>query len=227
MAKTVIIIALRENIRTFSIVTFVNSKMMKLTKSTWILIFLALILGGWVYFYEIKGSEKRSQIETKQQQIFNFTEAEVQQIIITKPQEILEFVRTGNQNQTWQMKQPEDVPASDASIAFLLDLIAQGQRDRAFTIPSSNLSQYGLDDNSTKITIELNNQERHELIVGNSNLSDRFVYAQVNSLTNNHKTTQIETKVILVPKNWHYAVNRDLSEWKQVQSNPKASELEQ
>ena len=199
---------------------------MKLKRSTWLLIFFALILGGWVYFYEIRGTEKRSQIEAKQQQIFDFAEEEIQKITIAKSEEILEFVRTGNKNQPWQMKQPENVPASDASIAFLLDLVAKGTSDRSFTIPVSNLSQYGLDETATKITIELNNQESHGIVLGNSNISDRFVYAQVDSLANNQETARTETQVILVAKNWHYAVNRDLSEWKQVQSTTETSNLD-
>ena len=192
---------------------------MKLKRNTWLLLFLALSLGGWVYFYEIRGAEKRSQIEAGQKKLFNVAEETVQKITIAKPAEILEFVRTDNKNKTWQMKQPEDVQASDASIAFLLDLVAKGKSDRSFTIPVSDLSQYGLDQTATKITIELNNQEIHTISLGNSNLSDRLVYAQVSSSTKKQETTQEEIQIMLVPKNWHHAVNREVSEWKQSQKN--------
>ncbi len=193
----------------------VSRFLMKLKRSTWLLIFFALILGGWVYFYEIRGTEKRSQIQTKQQQIFNFTEEEIKKITITKSENVLEFVRTGNSDRPWQMKQPKDVPASDATISFLLDLVAKGKKVRSFAIPVSNLSQYGLDQSATKITIELKDRESQEIILGNANFSDRLVYARVNSSTNERATTAKDTTVILIPKNWHYAVERDLSEWKQ------------
>ena len=188
---------------------------MKIKKSTWLLIFLAISLGGFVYLYEIRGTEKRSQIQTKQQQIFDFTEEDIQKITITKSENVLEFVRTGNNDRSWQMKQPEDVPASDATISFLLDLVAKGKKVRSFAIPVSNLSQYGLDQSATKITIELKDRENQEIILGNANFSDRLVYARVNSSTNVQTSTAKDTTVILVSKNWHYAVERDLSEWKQ------------
>ena len=188
---------------------------MKLKGSTWFLLFLASSLGGWVYFYEIKATEKISRIEAKQQQIFQLTESEIQKITIAKSDNTLEFVRTGDKNQPWQMKQPEDVPASDATISFLLDLIANGKSDRSLTIPLSDLSKYGLDKSATKITIGLKNKESHEIILGKANFSDRSVYAQLTPDNNPQTTTAKETPVMLVPKNWHYAVDRDLSEWKQ------------
>ena len=190
---------------------------MKLKGNTWLLIFLAVSLGSWVYFYEIRGAEKRSQIKAGQQKLFDFSEETIQKITIAKSAEILEFVRTDNKNQPWQMKQPEDVLASDASIAFLLDLVVKGKSDRSFTVPVSKLYQYGLDKTATKITIELSNQETHAIVLGNSNLGDILIYAQVYSSKNKQETTQEETQIMLVPKNWHHAVNRELSEWKQSQ----------
>lgn len=188
---------------------------MRLKKSTWVLLCLAFSLGSWVYFYEIKRPAKLNRIKAQQQQIFDFTETEIQKITIVKPANILEFVLTENSNQPWQMKQPEDVPASNASIAFLLDLVTKGKSDRSFSIPVSDLPKYGLKQSATKITIELKNQESHNIMLGNANFSDRLVYAQVNYAPDSRETTPQETTVILVPKNWHYAVDRNLSEWKQ------------
>lgn len=187
---------------------------MKLKKSTWLLLFLAFSLGGWVYFYEVIKPEKINKIEAQQQQIFNFTEDEIKNLTIAKAENILTFVRTENSNQPWQMEQPEEGAANDATIAFLLDLITTGKSDRSFTIPISNLSKYGLDHSATKITIELTNQKSHEIILGNANFSDRLVYAQVDPNPNSQANTSSETTIILVSKNWHYAVARDLSEWK-------------
>lgn len=186
---------------------------MTLKKSTWLLLFLAFSLSSWIYFYEIKKPQKINKIETQQPQIFNFTEEEIQKITIAKGENILTFVRTENSNRPWQMKQPEDVAASEGTIAFLLDLIATGKSDQVFTVPTSKLSQYGLDQTATSITIELKNKESHEIILGNTNFSDRLVYAQVDST--NNKQINNTSEVILVSKNWHYAVDRDLIEWKQ------------
>jgi hypothetical protein len=97
---------------------------MKLKRNTWLLLLLAAILGGWVYFYEIRGKTEWTQIEAKQQQIFNFAEEAIAKIIIDRPNETLEFVKTDNSNRPWQMKQPENVPASDATVSFFSRFIS-------------------------------------------------------------------------------------------------------
>jgi hypothetical protein len=73
--------------------------------------------------------------------IFDFPEEAIAKIVIDRPNETLEFVRTDNSNRPWQMKKPEDVPASDATVSFLVDLLVRGERDRAFSIPISQLKE--------------------------------------------------------------------------------------
>ncbi|MBE9171297.1 DUF4340 domain-containing protein [Pleurocapsales cyanobacterium LEGE 06147] len=185
---------------------------MTLKRNTWLLLVLATILGGWVYFYEIRGEAKRTQIQAEQRQIFNFPEEAIAKIIINQPDRTLEFVRTGDSNRPWQMKQPEDVPASDATVSFLVDLLVRGERDRSFTVPVSQLKEYGLDNPQTKITVELDNNQTHQIVLGRSNINDKSLYAQTDLSQNNNNQ---ETEILLVPKNWYYAVERDLEEWKE------------
>lgn len=184
---------------------------MTIQRNTWLLLILATILGGWVYVYEIRGKAEKTQIEVEQQQIFNFSEKAIAKIFIDRPNQTLEFVRTGDFDRPWQMKQPEDVPASDATISFLVDLLVRGERDRAFTVPVSQLKEYGLDNPQTKISVELNNGQRHQIFLGQPNINDKSLYAQTDLSQNTHR----ETEILLVPKNWQYAVERDLQEWKE------------
>ena len=187
---------------------------MKLKKSTWFLLILAFCLGSWVYFYEIKHTERIDRALEQQQQIFNFTEDEIKKITITQAENILTFERTENSDRPWQMKQPEDIPANEGTIAFLLDLMVKGKSDRSFTTPAADLTQYGLDESATKINIELKDEKSHEITLGNANFNDSSVYAQIDSNINAEANSDSETTVILVSKNWLYAVDRDLSEWK-------------
>jgi hypothetical protein len=185
---------------------------MTIQRNTWLLLILATIVGGWVYFYEIRGKAERTQIEAEQQQIFDFPEEAIAKIVIDRPNETLEFVRTDNSNRPWQMKKPEDVPASDATVSFLVDLLVRGERDRAFTIPISQLKEYGLDNPQTKISVELNNGQMHQIFLGQANINDKSLYAQTDL---SQKTNNQEAEILLVPKNWQYAVQRDVQEWKE------------
>ena len=181
-----------------------------LQKSTWALLATALVLSGVVYVYEFESS--REAVETQQQQLFDFQEEDIQAITIQKPTPI-RFERSGKEPFPWQM-QPQNVPANDAAVSFLLDLLVQGNSDRSFTISPNQKSEYGLEQPSARIQIELKNKEKHELILGNTNFDNQFIYAQVDPSSQNDQLT-----VNLVSINFQYAVDRELEEWKQPNEN--------
>ena len=199
---------------------------MKLKKSTWFLVFLATILGGWVYFYEVKLAAQRNIIEQQAQKIFNFDANNIQKITIShsnstlarsqNPAEtalsptFLELVKTPNQSSSWLMKQPETFAINQGVISFLLNLIEQGTTERKLLITKEQLSQYELDQPVASITIQLNNQQTYQLLLGKETLNPEVIYAQINpTVVNSNKT-----EVVLVSKNWHYAVLRKIEEWK-------------
>lgn len=179
-----------------------------LQKSTWALLATALVLSGVVYVYEFESS--REAVETQQQQLFDFQEEDIQAITIQKQ---IRFERSGKEPFPWQM-QPQNVPANDAAVSFLLDLLVQGNSDRSFTISPNQKSEYGLEQPSARIQIELKNKEKHELILGNTNFDNQFIYAQVDPSSQNDQLT-----VNLVSINFQYAVDRELEEWKQPNEN--------
>ena len=190
---------------------------MKLQKSTWALLATALILSGVVYVYEFESN--REAVETQQQQLFSFEEEDIQAITIQKQNQI-RFERSGKEPFSWQM-QPQNVPANDAAVSFLLDLLVQGKSDRSFTISPNQKSEYGLNQPSARIQIELKNQEKHELILGNTNFDNQFIYAQVDPPKQAEQLT-----VNLVSINFQYAVDRELEEWKQPNENGTDLETE-
>ena len=139
-------------------------------------------------------------------------EKEIQAIILEKDgEETLEFVRTGKQEQIWQMKQPEDLPASDAAVSFLLSFLANGKRKRTFTISPEQKSDYGLENSLAKITIKLEPGKNRELVLGLPNLDNQFVYALIDAPNGN----ETELEVSLVPIGLKYAVEKELEQWKQ------------
>lgn len=100
---------------------------MKLQRTTLILLLLALGLGGFVYFYEIQGATQRQEAKNQAQQIFSFAEEQVKSFTVKTKGQTLEFEREEKSGKsTWQMKAPSETPASDASVAYLLDLLVGG-----------------------------------------------------------------------------------------------------
>jgi len=64
---------------------------MKLPRTTLILVLLALGLGSFVYFYEIKGATQREEIKEQNQRIFSFAEDDVQALTVKTKKTHCEF----------------------------------------------------------------------------------------------------------------------------------------
>jgi len=188
---------------------------MKLQRTTLILIVLALGLGGFVYFHEIKVEPQRQAAKAKQGKLFSFEKEQIQAFTIKNPEQTLKFERVNQQPgdekriSPWQMKFPLDVPASDPSVSFLLNWLVDAKSDRTLTVSADDLQEYGLDKPQAKIEVTLKNQETHELILGKPNFNKSFLYAEADPPVNKPQ----QREVVLVPMDFQYAVSRPLSEW--------------
>ncbi len=184
---------------------------MNLSKTTLILLLLALGLGSFVYFYEIRGATQRQEATAQEKQLFGFEEAQVTALTVKTQTQTLQFERVDKAGQSsWQMKAPSNTAASDASIAYLLDLLANGKSTRTLSASTNQLVEYGLNRPQANIEVKLRNNETHQLVLGNPNFDRSFLYAQADPPT---KTTG-NVDVLLVSPDFSNAVNRQLSEWK-------------
>ena len=184
---------------------------MKLKKSTWVVIAIAVLLGGGIALNEFEFAPQREAKQEQEQKLFEFTEEEVNKLTIeTKPYTI-KLKRVKDKDYKWQMEQPENVPAEDAIVAFLLDLLVDGKSNRILNIDSQDLKEYGLEPPFATIKVELTEQNKHEIILGKTEFSEKFIYA----LKDTNKEEAKELEVLLVPIEFKYAVERELEEWKQ------------
>ncbi|UKO99664.1 DUF4340 domain-containing protein [Nostoc sp. UHCC 0870] len=199
---------------------------MKLPKTTLILMLLALGLGGFVYFYEIQGATQREEAKANQQQIFSFAEDDVQALTIKTPKLTLNLERNPQPQPKWLLKSPVSEPANDAIVSYLMDLLIKGKSDRDLLVPANQTGDFGLNQPQATINIKLKNQKTHQIILGKADFNRRFVYAQVDPITQANGNINL----LLVSTDFENAVNRELSEWKQptnqVEQTPTPSTTE-
>ncbi|MEH2460705.1 DUF4340 domain-containing protein [Nostoc sp.] len=189
---------------------------MKLPRTTLILILLALGLGGFVYFYEIRGASVREEIKQQKQQIFSFAADDVQSLIVKTKKLTLNLERSPeSSNPKWLIKSPISAPANDAIVSYLMDLLVKGKSDRTLSTPAKELGEFALDQPPATISITLKNRQSHQLILGKSNFNGRFLYAQADPAAK----PDGNINVLLVSTDFANAVNRELSEWKQPVDN--------
>ena len=181
---------------------------MKLPKTTLILILLALGLGGFVYFHEVKNRTQQIATKTQKQKIFSFTAADVQSLTIKIKDTTLQIEkRNTSEKPQWEIKSPISALANDAIVAYLMDLLVEGKTERIVSVTPTELSEFGLDKPVATIDVKLKNQQSHQLILGKGDFNNQFLYAQADSNKN--------MNLLLVSKDFVNAVNRDISEWKQ------------
>ncbi|MEH2164012.1 MAG: DUF4340 domain-containing protein [Nostoc sp.] len=189
---------------------------MKLPRTTLILILLALGLGGFVYFSEIRGVAVREETKEQKQKIFSFAEDDVQSLTVKTKKLTLNLERNHEfSNPKWLIKSPISRPANDAIVSYLMDLLVKGNSDQTLSTPAKELGQFALDQPPATINITLKNRQSHQLILGKSNFNGRFLYAQ----TYPTAKTDGNINVLLVSTDFANAVNRDLSEWQQPVDN--------
>ncbi|MEH2284008.1 MAG: DUF4340 domain-containing protein [Nostoc sp.] len=190
---------------------------MKLPRTTLILILLALGLGGFVYFYEIRGATQREEIKEQKQKIFSFGEDDVQSLTVKTKKLTLNLERRpeSSSNPKWLIKSPISGPANDAIVSYLMDLLVKGNSERTLSTPAKQLGEFALDPPQATINITLKNRQSHQLILGKSNFNGRFLYAQTDPATK----ADGNINVLLVSTDFANAVNRELSEWKQPVDN--------
>jgi hypothetical protein len=203
---------------------------MKFKPTTLALVAIAVILGGVVYFTETRNSSDPEATEGAGGSIFEFEEDQVQSFTVETPEQTLSFEK--DEAGQWQMQQPEPGLASDASVAYLLNLLATGESDIVLYVPTTDRAEFGLDEPSATINVVLDNQETHQLILGSANFDNSAIYAQADPTAdsetdsateegNSEPTDESEITVLLVSPDFENAVNRPLEEWRsQPESEP-------
>jgi Domain of unknown function (DUF4340) len=186
---------------------------MKLKPSTLGLVAAALLLGGIVLVVQQQPAPQSSPsgqtVSEEERPLFEFQESDVQSFTLQTQLRSLKFER--NPDGKWQMLEPEKTAASDASIAFLLDLVATGKTPRRITAPLSDREQFGLHQPMATLEVTLKDQKTHQLVLGEYDFNRSYLYAQADPPA--EAAEQLE--VLLVSPNFDNAVNRPFEEWKQ------------
>jgi len=200
---------------------------MKFQKTPLILLFSASLLGGFVYFSELR-KEHQPAAKTDSKSIFALKEDDIQAFTIQTPKQTLKFeqipmtIPSGQaglkKTSSWQMIAPQRTTADEATVAFLLNLIATATSDRSLPTPATRKAEFGLEPPFATIEAKTSNQT-HRLILGKPNFNRQFLYALADPVENSAQ----DLAVLQVSIEFQNALDRPLSDWKQVKEKPKPS----
>ncbi|MBD3224473.1 MAG: DUF4340 domain-containing protein [Caldithrix sp.] len=169
-------------------------------RNTLILLVIALALGAYVYFYEIKGGQKREKQKEYAAKLVHFEKDSVEQIQIKSPFEKFVFHRSAN---GWDIAEPVQTGADDSPINTLLTSLKNAKKERSFSIGPSEKDQYGVGNRATRIVLSLMNGQKDSLILGNNSNIGSNVYA-----------AKVDTQVHLTAATVKTNANKSLFDWR-------------
>lgn len=185
---------------------------MKLNRAPLIVLIAAALLGGVVYLQE-QTSPPPAQSEA--QTLFGFQEADVRSLSLETPERSLSFVKNATPNPAiWQMTSPNQVPANDASVAYLLNAIVSAKSAPPLSVPPAKQAEFGFDSPLATVDLTLKDSKTHRLVLGKPDFNRTSLYAQIDPQPG------ADLKIFLVSLDFENAVNRPLSEWQPIATIP-------
>ncbi len=169
-------------------------------RNTIILLIVALALGAYVYWGEIKGGEKRQEEKAKAEKLFNVKKDSINHILIEKPTSTFEFKKTVD---GWDILQPVKTMADESPINSILYSISNTKKIRTFKANSKNLSAYGLDKNAVKLHFSGKGLTEQSLKIGGKTPVGANVFV-----------TKNDSEIIIVSSSIKNNVNKSLFDWR-------------
>jgi hypothetical protein len=146
-------------------------------KTTIIVAILAIALGAFVYFYEIKGGEERQQAEQQAKKIFLFEDDQVQGLTLAHSGE--EIVLTKAEDGEWTISAPIETEADKGTVDALVRNLKNAETDRIVADSTADLGGFGLDDPEVKVSLLLEEMSTDTLCIGDKSPTGSYVFANM------------------------------------------------
>ena len=169
-------------------------------RKTVFLLIAAIALAAYVYFYEIKGGEKREKAKEISEKLFNVEKDSINHIEIKSTAGNFIFNKNSD---GWQIEQPVKTGADESPINSLLSSIDNTKKSRTFSIKAGEKGQYGLGRSATLLKVTQTSGEMDSVLLGDKTSIGSNVYA-----------TMEDTAVYLVPQSIKTNASKSLFDWR-------------
>ncbi len=169
-------------------------------RKTIMLIVLAIALGAYVYFYEIKGGEERQQQKEAAEKLLTFNKDSVETFSIHSMFSDFTFRKTAD---GWQIEKPVQTEADETPIHTLLNGLSSVKKIRTFSAKKEKRTSYGLGKRGITIALHGKGGLNAKVEIGEPTSVGSNVYASVNDST-----------VAIVPVSVKNNATKSLFDWR-------------
>ena len=144
-------------------------------KGTIIALVIALALGAFVYFYEIKGERTRDEGETSKP-AFKFKSEDIASMSIASNGQTVTLESDGK---SWNITQPVKTEADSMTVEGITSALAATTIDRSLAMNESLQRGSGLDQPAATINFKLKNGEQHTVTLGKKDPTEANIYGKI------------------------------------------------
>ena len=133
------------------------------TRNTVIMAVVLVLLGAFVYFYEIRGREAREEAERQAELLLHFDVDQVERVAVTTDEGTVTAVKEGD---GWSITEPVVTAADGEAIDALVDRLHEAKREREIVEAAEDLAPFGLDAPAVRVELGLSGGDTLALALG-------------------------------------------------------------
>ncbi len=148
-------------------------------RNTLIILLIAVALGVFVYYYEIREGKPRDEVPDKSVPAFTFEPEDVTTVTLANADKAVTAERS---NGKWTIIQPLVTEADQGGLDQTVDDFARLKLQDTKKGTPENLKEFGLSDSKTVAEFKLKNGETHRVKFGAKDFTGSSVYVQVDQM---------------------------------------------
>ncbi len=168
-------------------------------KGTSALFGLLIVLGGWVYWTDIRGREGRERALEQAALAFPVDPENIERIRLDYPDRSIEGMRTDG---GWAFVTPPGLEADPGAWDLLASNVPRIAREETIVSGPTDLARFGLDNPDIEVSLELVDGREEAIVFGRENPGGTHHYARLAS----------SDAVFLAPSSWISTITKEVND---------------
>jgi len=144
-------------------------------KGTFVLLIIAILFGGYIYFYEYKGSEKREAAKQIENRVWQFNTEDIVRAELTSKDDLM--VAERGDDGRWKITAPREWAADNAQLDRLASYASRLDREGVVEQDATDLAQFGLSPARLELRLTSRDGREFGIAFGDSNPSGSNTYS--------------------------------------------------
>lgn len=149
-------------------------------KTTIVIAILLLLLGGYAYWFEYKGGQKKEEQKEKEKTLFEVKKEDVTQIQVEgiEPQPVIVVAES---KESWKLSKPIQTRADQGTVDRILSAFEKVKYKEIIEEQAKDLSAYELEKPKMTVRLGLKGNVQRSVSIGAKNPIDNVYYIRVNN----------------------------------------------